>query len=495
MAFEIRFRLPKADLFDEILNNSRLKDMSGAWNLLNEKVEETYYDTEDKRLLKENLTYCLRCEDEKCLAVVKVLESASKEFDDCKEWAVFLDKSAADINVFEHSSAGSIIKGLIGSSNMKQLFKSKFERQSIGLSLQDGSNIVLMYDRGEFINNNVIEPISELNLKLQNGQKTALLRTAKVLAEEYPLMLQFESRNFHRLKSFGIMTADKEMKSIYELNNKENAPEALRNILLDLLHRVVKYQQEFTEDPGEPETIHQLRVILRKLRSILFFSRSFIDKDIYKSKQDSMRKLGLQLSELRELDVLAEECDKIIIDKNNGLPDLNRLKNIIVSRRTEARAELLGKILEGSFTNVLLDFWLWLLEYPFKVENGDEAIDEYTDMSLDLLSNKLVDKFKKADFSDSSQIHQIRIESKKLRYIIEIFKPIIKSDKVKLQKTMKELQDTIGSLHDTYINTALINELTKDKSDPELNLQASIFIGFQISQAAFLREKLKKFHL
>ncbi len=364
MVFEIRFRLPKADLFDDILNNSRLKDMSESWDLLKENVEETYYDTINKRLLKEKLTYCLRCEDEKCLAVVKVLESADKELDNCKEWAFFLDKPTTDISVFQNSPAGSIIKGLIGSSNMEQLFKCRFERQSFKLSLKDGSNIVIMYDRGEFINNNIIEPISELSLKLQNGQEISLIKTAQLLSEEYPLMMQLENRNFHMLKSFGFMPADAEMKSISEKNSKENAPAVLRNILLELLHRVVRCQQEFTEDPVEPETNHQLRVILRKLRSILFFSKYFIDKDIYQSRQDALRKLGLQLSELRELDVLAEEFDKILGDKNNNLLDLDKLKNFIDSRRTEARDELLTKILEGSLTKDLLDFWLWLLETP-----------------------------------------------------------------------------------------------------------------------------------
>jgi len=277
------------------------------------------------------------------------------------------------------------------------------------------------------------------------------------------------------------------------IDKKRNASESLRELLLVLLNPVIFYLSQFTRNPDDPENIHQLRVSLRKLRSVLYLSKSYIDREVYKSRQKTLRNLADQLAELRELDVLSNEFSQIESISTDNPILLNSLHSIVLSNKNAANSAILKRINDGSFTDVISDFRAWLCDKPFTMDtNKDVSTSDYVNSRLSKLHERFSVSLKNVNLSDDENLHRLRIQEKKLRYIIEIFKPIVNHKKIKLQKGLKNLQDILGRLHDTSANISLIKNLIKNSSDPQLALQSGIFIGLQTAESALLRKKISK---
>ncbi|MEQ8156887.1 MAG: CHAD domain-containing protein [Clostridiaceae bacterium] len=277
------------------------------------------------------------------------------------------------------------------------------------------------------------------------------------------------------------------------LNKKRDASESLRDLLLELLNSVTFYLNQFTRNPDDPENIHQLRVYLRKLRSVLYLSKSYITREVYKSRQKTLRNLANQLGEIRELDVLSQELGRISIIPTDNPLVLDSLNSIILSHRNAANTTILEKINHGYFTEAISDFKTWLCDKPFTTDiNKKVSISGYVNSTLSKLSKKFLRSLKNVNLSDNEELHRLRIQEKKLRYIEESYHPIINHRKIKLKNDLKSLQDILGRLHDISTNLILIENFIKDSSDPQLALQAGIFIGFQTAESALLRKKISK---
>ncbi|MEQ8197508.1 MAG: CHAD domain-containing protein [Clostridiaceae bacterium] len=277
------------------------------------------------------------------------------------------------------------------------------------------------------------------------------------------------------------------------IGKKNDASESLRELLLALLNPVIVYLNQFTLNPDDPENIHQLRVSLRKLRSVLYLSKSYIDREVYKSRQKTLRNLADQLAELRELDVLSHEFSRVESISTDNPILLNSLYSIVLSHKNAANSAILKRINDGSFTEVISDFRAWLCDKPFTMNtNKNVSTSDYVNSRLLKLHERLSESLKNVNLSDDEDLHRLRIQEKKLRYIIESFKPIVNHKKIKLQKGLKKLQDILGRLHDTSSNISLIKHLIKDSSDPQLALQAGILIGFETAESALLRKKISK---
>ena len=79
-------------------------------------------------------------------------------------------------------------------SQLKQLFRTDFIRQSWLLTLADGSTVEAVLDQGEVVSGEQNEAIFELELELQQGEVKALFELSRQLVQLLPLRLGWQSK-------------------------------------------------------------------------------------------------------------------------------------------------------------------------------------------------------------------------------------------------------------------------------------------------------------
>ena len=234
----------------------------------------------------------------------------------------------------------------------------------------------------------------------------------------------------------------------------------------------------------EAEDVHQARVLIRQLRSLLSAVKKEIPPQEYDAWQEEWRRLSQLLAGLRQWDVLAESW-RLLEQELGGLvsghPELNcRQKRQAEIERIRVQAELALQ------THLRERFFVWLAAYrqrvPKKVERkcAKKRMDKWAGR-LDVLLPE------EDGCVEAEQIHQCRIAGKKMRYVLELFFP---QEAEPLVAALKQWQALLGSIHDSETHRRC---LFFKQGEGLLPVQAcALLTGWEAGQAAQARKQVKK---
>jgi CHAD domain-containing protein len=205
--------------------------------------------------------------------------------------------------------------------------------------------------------------------------------------------------------------------------------------------------------------IHQARVATRRLRSDLKTFSTVLEPVWLDRTKAELKWLGDALGQVRDLDVLAERFfgnDRTIPPKNDEQAAIN---STLERQRTIASLEL-NEVLDS-------ERYLQLFEHlhhdaaapPFTL-NASTTSDKTTSLVIDdalhVLPSLVLGQWKalrhkvrKAGaYPNVTQLHQIRIASKQLRYAAEAATPVVGDDARRTAKGAERLQTILGEHHD-----------------------------------------------
>ncbi|MCQ1060662.1 CHAD domain-containing protein [Photobacterium sp. DNB23_23_1] len=203
------------------------------------------------------------------------------------------------------------------------------------------------------------------------------------------------------------------------------------------------------------EFIHQYRVALRRSRTLISLLKPLFrrqDKEILK---DCLRQLMQHTNLVRDLDVFLINMEQYFsLLEHQHHKGLTRFFDDIQSQRRKAL-----KFLKG---------WLKSSEYNStckQVLTQLENMRNNPTVEGQLESNSTAHSFLWRQFkqiesqchnidanSDDTIIHQLRIDCKKFRYLLEYFTPVLPIKETKLQVAqLKILQDRLGSFNDSSV--------------------------------------------
>jgi hypothetical protein len=72
-----------------------------------------------------------------------------------------------------------------------------------------------------------------------------------------------------------------------------------------------------------------------------------------------------------------------------------------------------------------------------------------------------------------AQLHALRIEFKKFRYLLEYFKEILGDNAGQAITELKQVQDHLGELHDADVACQLVREFLKDWEEDQMGMPIS----------------------
>ena len=207
----------------------------------------------------------------------------------------------------------------------------------------------------------------------------------------------------------------------------------------------------------DSEFLHQYRVALRKVRSVIS-----LFKGVYapEETEDLKARFGALMAEtgtLRDLDVYLIERESYLALVPEPLrPGLGLLFEEIAAERAQAQADLARHLGSEGYAREMRRLQKRFAKGGRKLARGPEAERPARELARRLIWKRYRKVCALARTIDAAtpdeQVHELRIQCKKLRYLMEFFMPAFPAAEIKpLLKALKRLQDVLGTFNDCAV--------------------------------------------
>ena len=260
------------------------------------------------------------------------------------------------------------------------------------------------------------------------------------------------------------------------------------NAIIGAYLSVARRNEQGVIDDIDVEYLHDYRIALRKIRSVIsLFKGVYSDKQTEKLKKrfsDLMAPTG----RLRDLDVYLLERDffyDLLPETLHG--GLDRMFEIFSTER-ENELQKLSKHLKSKGYETEITKLIHLFDTPKKLHAGPAAEEPAHDFASALIWKRYRKICKIAagidDQTEDEDVHELRIQCKKLRYLMEFFQPAFPKNEFKsLIKPLKKLQDNLGLFNDYSVQQESLKDfLSGLKADDHVaNMQLAQSVGALIA--------------
>ena len=216
----------------------------------------------------------------------------------------------------------------------------------------------------------------------------------------------------------------------------------------------------------DEEFLHDFRVALRRTRTLLAQLPDVLPATRVRRFTREFRWIGNLSGAARDGDVQIDEMHELASSLPAGQRSkLEPLHRWTRDRREAARARMLTALDSARYRR-LIDSWGALLgEAPgsrSRLPNAGRAVGELAAERIKGMYRRLLRKGGKInDSSPAAHLHELRKDAKKLRYLIEFFRPLYREHRVALLVgDLKLLQDNLGTFQDLDVQRGLLLEFS-----------------------------------
>lgn len=268
------------------------------------------------------------------------------------------------------------------------------------------------------------------------------------------------------------------LKKGVQLNPEDSAIDAVTQIARSLVHSIQGNEAGIIQDV-DTEFLHQYRVSIRKLRSLLALIKGVYPIEDSQRLRSAFGRYATDTNHLRDLDVylLDEAVHRARLDSSlaDGLDaffddlrqerdrEFGRLKELFLSKdyQEQRKAD---------------QDWFFLPDLP----RGPVAETRIYKLATEQINRRYNSVCKKGKFigaeAPDRQVHKLRIECKKLRYLLELFSSLFPAEETNpIIRRLKGLQTTLGNYNDLCIQRQFL--LSRLETTPTLPSRAAAAIG------------------
>jgi CHAD domain-containing protein len=217
---------------------------------------------------------------------------------------------------------------------------------------------------------------------------------------------------------------------------------------------------------GEPDSVHQMRVTTRRLRSALATFRPVFDRMVTDPVRDELKWLGGVLGAARDTEVMAEELLATIRAEPPELvlgPVTARVRSTLAGRQREAMAGVEAALSGQRYFALLDTLDRLLIEPPLVDRAGDAATRVLGDRTRSAWrrTRRAADHAATAAAGTAREtaLHEVRKAAKRARYAAEAAHPVIGKPAKSFGKRMKSVQQLLGEHQDAIIIDAELRQM------------------------------------
>ena len=261
-------------------------------------------------------------------------------------------------------------------------------------------------------------------------------------------------------------------------------------------------------DDIDTEFLHDYRISIRKIRSILSLFKEVFDDALTLQWKLQFSGIMQKTNQLRDLDVYLIAKDKYL--KLVPLPMQEGLFHLFGEFEQLRRQEYkkIKQHLQGDSYGQLVD----QLTHQFSREFESSELGSYADRPAGEYASALIwRRYRKVSKMASKievdtpdeEVHQVRIQFKKLRYLMEFFAPLYEAAKMEqLLKSLRRLQNNLGRFNDYSVQKDFLTEhISRYKNQAQVDVELIQSVGAlvaaiynkQLDERSKLNENLSAF--
>jgi CHAD domain-containing protein len=254
----------------------------------------------------------------------------------------------------------------------------------------------------------------------------------------------------------------------------------------------------------DPEGVHQMRVALRRLRTICALFRRDIPSPAFRTINSEARWLMQQLGPVRDLDVFIQATTARLVAAAPGV-DLAGLREAVEAHRKAGYGALQSVLADARCSRFLLSLGQVVERRGWRNEIDSEAL-ALLSQPIPLLAEKILSRLHRKARTRGAHFrqlnihaqHNLRIHLKKLRYAAEFFLPLYVSQgpAKRYARRLARLQAGLGRARD-IAGARILVEGIRQEGQPALHLAIGAVIGWlardQIATAKTLRKRWRRF--
>lgn len=366
------------------------------------------------------------------------------------------------------------------------IFSTEVRRTEWNLTFDNGDQVELALDLGELVVGEKREPINEIELELKGGNAGRLFDLALDLQQDIPLELENISKAQRGYAHYRPQPPAIVKARAVSLDHDMSAHAALKQIAWECLSQL-QGNQDMVLEGEDIEGVHQMRVALRRLRSMFAVFRHVMNEASCTAIKQELRWITGVLGAARDLDVFITQTLPPMLNQFKTHPGLQQLRDKAVESQCQTYVDARTAISSQRYHRFLLSLGAWLENERWR----DTSTAHENSNALEIAQATLARRYKQLRrhgrrlmHMHPEERHTTRIAAKKLRYAAEFFYSLYPEKMTRpFTQALAQLQDILGVLNDIAVTENLIRQLIGKHPVRALDESLHIFSGWNACEA------------
>lgn len=266
--------------------------------------------------------------------------------------------------------------------------------------------------------------------------------------------------------------------------------------VLDRLAETIEANWDGTVARADVEFLHDFRVAIRRTRSILGAGKQVLPDIEADAARVQLGWLAAQTSVTRDLDVYVVQWGRYTAGLAHGVvADLGPLRELLEQRLSEAYVQMAAVLSTPHSRQIILDWREWLQHSHSEVgELGHQPLGS-TVAQLVLRAHRILVQRGRLITADSpaEQVHDLRKDAKRLRYLLESFATLMPEDaQRRFVKRLKVLQDNLGEHQDAEVHVLQLAEFARELQERGAGAEVLLAVGRLTERQDARRNRARK---
>jgi CHAD domain-containing protein len=269
-------------------------------------------------------------------------------------------------------------------------------------------------------------------------------------------------------------------------------------VILRYLFEIMRANEAGIKADIDTEFLHDYRIAIRRTRSALSQIRNVFPADVTDHYKQEFRTLGQRTNALRDLDVYLMSEDEFEARLPEAMGnDIVPLFDYLRLLREQALDEVIDSLSSSEYARVLGEWQEFLNEPVPKKPVAANAALPIVELARKRIYKRYRRVIKDGDYilthTQDELLHALRIECKKLRYLMEFFSSLFPRKKMtRLIKQLKRLQDNLGEFNDLSVQQEYLMHMAEELPlDDAGSRKALVATGYLVENLGYKQKRVK----
>lgn len=413
------------------------------------RMASLYFDTPQCDLARREIALRMRRTGRRWVQTLKAGASGTGGLHSREEWEYARPGPHLDLSLFAHTPLAQLDAAATLHERLVPAFQVDVVRTTWKISPAPGSTLEVALDTGSVESRGRREEISEVEIECLEGDAGAAFDLAARLLEDVALRPSAVTKARRGYGLYRRAPLRPQKAGRVRLDAAMTPLQAARALLAASLDQL-QANEEGVLRSSAPEFVHQARIAVRRVRSVLQLFRDVIGAERAAAWRGELGEAAAPLGAARDSDVFATESLPPVIAAHGDRAVARALEASVARRRRREREAARAAIRGARHARVILELARWLSSpQPAAAATPDEPLIEFASRIIRKRHRRLAAGAKRLESLGVEERHRVRIDAKRLRYGVEGFASIFKARRVKRYvQGLVALQDALGRAND-----------------------------------------------